>query len=91
MKSAGIRELKQNASAVVAAVVAGDVVTITDRGRPVARLVPIRSTPLDELVESGRARRAHRKLSELEPIPRRAAGEPELSSVLEEMRAGERW
>ncbi len=91
MKSAGIRELKQNASAVVAEVAAGEVVTITDRGRPVARLVPIRSTPLDELVESGRARRARRRVGDLDPLPRRAAGEQELSSVLQEMRAGERW
>jgi prevent-host-death family protein len=91
MKSAGIRELKQNASAVVAEVAAGEVVTITDRGRPVARLVPIRTAPLDELVESGRARRARRKLADLEPPPRRTADERELSAVLQEMRAGERW
>ncbi|MGH8923614.1 MAG: type II toxin-antitoxin system prevent-host-death family antitoxin [Acidimicrobiia bacterium] len=33
MTKVGIRALKQNASAVVAEVVAGEVVTITDRGR----------------------------------------------------------
>jgi prevent-host-death family protein len=91
MKTAGIRELKQNASAVVAEVVAGEVVTITDRGRPVARLVPIRSESLTSLVESGRARPARRRISELGPPPRLGAGERPLSDVLEEMRQGERW
>lgn len=91
MRKAGIRELKQNASAVVAEVVAGEIVTITDRGRPVARLVPIRSDSLDELVEAGRARPARRRLAELGPPPRRAADERDLSAVLREMRADERW
>ena len=51
----GIRALKQNASAVVAAAAAGDIVTITDRGRPVARMTAIASSRLAELIESGRA------------------------------------
>jgi prevent-host-death family protein len=91
MKTAGIRELKQNASAVVAEVAAGEVVTITDRGRPVARLVPIRSESLVSLVESGRARPARRRLSTLGSPPRRAAHERKLSEVVEEMRQDERW
>ena len=56
MSEVGIRALKQNASAVVAAAAGGDVVTITDRGRPVARMTPIASSRLAELIESGRAR-----------------------------------
>ena len=48
------------------------------------RFVPPLSTSWSRA--DGRAD-AHRKLSELEPIPRRAAGEQELSSVLKEMRA----
>ena len=90
MKQAGIRELKQNASAVVADVVAGEVVTITDRGRPVARLVPIRVDPLSELIESGRARPARRRLRDLGPAPRKTANARDLSAVLQEMRADER-
>ena len=91
MKTAGIRELKQNASAVVAEVVAGETVTITDRGRPVARLVPIRDGSLSDLIEAGRARPARRKLSGLGPPPRRAPSAPELSAVVEELRSDERW
>ena len=56
MRTAGIRERKQNASAVVAEVIAGETVTITDRGRPVARLVPIGEGSLGDLIEAGRAR-----------------------------------
>ena len=91
MRTAGIRELKQNASAVVAEVAAGETVTITDRGRPVARLVPIGAGSLSDLIESGRARPARRKLSDLGPPPRRSRGAPELSRLVDELRSDERW
>ena len=42
MKRAGIREARQNLSALIAEVRKGHEVTITDRGKPVARLVPPR-------------------------------------------------
>jgi prevent-host-death family protein len=86
-----IRGDEQNASAVVAEVAAGETVTITDRGRPVARLVPIGEGSLKELVEAGRARPALRKLSQLGPPPRRASGAVELSRLVDELRADERW
>ena len=91
MKQAGIRELKQNASAVVADAAAGEVVTITDRGRPVAQLVPIRSDHLAGLIEAGRARGPKRSISSLGPPPRRRSGERSLSGVLEEMRDEARY
>jgi prevent-host-death family protein len=40
MKKAGIREARQNLSALLEEVRKGQEITITDRGRPVARLVP---------------------------------------------------
>ncbi len=83
----GIRALKQNASAVVARVGAGESVTITDRGRPVARLTPIAATPLEQLVDAGLARPARRRLADLEPP---VAG-PDLSDALEAMREDERY
>ena len=43
-ESVGIRALQQHASAVVARVARGETVEVTDRGRPVARLVPFGST-----------------------------------------------
>ena len=53
MGEVGIRELKQNASAVVARAVEGETMTITDRGRPVAVLTGIRKSPLETMVERG--------------------------------------
>lgn len=42
MKEAGIREARQNLSGLLAEVARGHEVTITDRGKPVARLLPPR-------------------------------------------------
>lgn len=42
MKEAGIREARQNLTALIEEVRKGHEVTITDRGKPVARLVPPR-------------------------------------------------
>lgn len=42
MKEAGLRAARQNLSALIAEVRKGHEVTITDRGKPVARLVPPR-------------------------------------------------
>ncbi|QGQ18100.1 type II toxin-antitoxin system prevent-host-death family antitoxin [Cellulomonas sp. JZ18] len=90
MASVGIRELKQNASAVVARVAAGETVTVTDRGRPAAQLTPIPASPLARLVKSGAARPARGDLAEL-PAPRPArAGQPSLSDTLADMRDDER-
>ena len=41
MESVGIRELKQNASEVVARAEKGETITITVQGRPVAKIVPM--------------------------------------------------
>ena len=91
MSQVGVRALKQNASAVVAAAAAGDEVTITDRGRPVAQLVPIASGRLAELLASGRARPPKRSWAQLSAPARRKAGAPRLSETLTAMRDAERY
>jgi prevent-host-death family protein len=58
MRTTGIRNLKDNLSRYIARAAAGDRVVITDRGRPVAELVPPAKTfkyrsRHDELVASG--------------------------------------
>jgi prevent-host-death family protein len=89
MSEVGIRALKQNASAVVAAVAAGELVTITDRGRPVAQMVPVAASRVEALIAAERARPALRPLSDLPaPRPRRRNRRP-LSEELEEMRQAE--
>lgn len=86
MAEVGIRALQQNASAVVAEAAAGETVTITDRGRPVARMTAIPRSRLEELVDAGRARIAGRRPSELPPP---TVG-PRLSDELTKMRDDER-
>ena len=87
MAEVGIRALKQNASAVVADAAAGETVTITDRGRPVAQLTSIAASPLQRMLANGTARRARRDLASL-PAP---ADAPPLTPVLAEIRDDERY
>ena len=49
----GIRDLKQNASAVIKRVKEGEAITITERGVPVAKLLPIPEDKYLELVQDG--------------------------------------
>ena len=91
METVGIRELKQNASAVVARVAAGEALTVTRRGQPVARMVPLAKDRIRTLIDSGLARPARRSGADL-PLPV-SLGEdrPAPSKVLEEMREAERF
>jgi prevent-host-death family protein len=87
MTAVGIRALKQNASAVVARAEAGETITITDRGRPVAQLTPIASSRLEQLRRAGRVRPAQRRIADLpEPVEG-----PSLSAELAAMRDAERY
>jgi len=87
MAEVGIRALKQNASAVVAEAASGETVTITDRGRPVAQITPIATTPLQRMLANGTARPARRDLAAL-PAPPEGQS---LTPVLAEMRDAERY
>lgn len=71
MDSIGIRELKQNASEVIAKVVRGKHLIVTDRGRPVAQLIPLQKSRIDDLIESGQLTAATSKIDDL-PEPERA-------------------
>jgi prevent-host-death family protein len=85
----GIRALQQNASGVVQRAAAGEVIVITDRGRPVARLVPIAASPLQQLLDEGRARPARVSPWDLpEALP--ATDGPSLNDLLAEARRDER-
>lgn len=87
METIGIRELRQNASVWVAKAEAGVTIQITDRGRPVARLVPLTAAEQarDKLIAEGQLIAA--------AVPRAALsgadlieGRP-LSSILDDQRA----
>jgi prevent-host-death family protein len=58
----GVRELKAKLSEYLGRVAAGEDVVVTDRGRPVARLVPVHGTSeLDRGVEEGWVEPARRR------------------------------
>lgn len=84
-----VRELRQNLSVHLRRVVKGEVLEVTDRGRPVAILAPLPEamTPIGRLTLAGRVvRPATRRLEDLGPPPRLRTRIP-LSRALEEQRA----
>ncbi len=88
MESVGIRELRQNASKILDRVKAGQTVTVTDRGRSVARISPAPEGEWEALVESGAVipPRSTVPLHEVSPMVARVSA----SAILEELRAGDR-
>lgn len=91
MRSIGIGELRQHASKHLRDVERGETIEVTDRGRPVALLVPVpRTGSVERLVASGRMVPARQDLLEAgEPLdPRPDAPLP--SEVLSDLRADER-
>jgi prevent-host-death family protein len=89
MAEVGIRALKQNASEVVARAAKGEVIVITDRGRPVAQMTPLPKSRLQELRDAGMVIPATAKLSDLPP-PIKIEG-LSLSEELIKMREEERY
>lgn len=49
----GVRELNQHTRRVLDVVRGGETVIVTDRGRPVARIVPVDLSPFERLVAEG--------------------------------------
>lgn len=90
----GVRELRQNLSVYLERVKAGERMEVTERGRPVALLVPLPAgdDPLAPLYAEGRATPPRRDLAAVlgEHPPRRPQpGERSLGEILGEMRAEE--
>lgn len=74
MVDVGVRELRDGLSRYLAEVRAGGLVTVTDHGRPIARIVPVqRPTKLEELRAAGRIQRAHAH-KQRAPEPVRSSG-----------------
>ncbi|HCX84672.1 MAG TPA: prevent-host-death protein [Micrococcales bacterium] len=84
MSEVGVRELRDGLSRHLAAVRDGHTITVTDHGRPVARLVPIAApTALERLIAEGRVTRARRTRHDL-PQPVVTAGT--VSDLVDEQR-----
>jgi prevent-host-death family protein len=91
MRSIGIRELRQQASKHLRDVERGETIEVTDRGRPVALLVPVpRAGAAERLVASGRMVPARRDLLEAGEPLEPGLDVPLPSEVLSELRADER-
>lgn len=90
MPRVGIRELRQQASALLRRVERGETFEITDRGRPVALLGPLPGgSPLEDLRASGEVDTATADFDQLPPpIPPRGAELP--SAALSRLRRHER-
>jgi prevent-host-death family protein len=89
----GIRELRQQASALIRRVVGGETIEVTDHGHPVARIVPLRPGTMDQLVVDGRATRGRGDLLDLADelgLPADGNGSLLPSKALEELREDER-
>jgi prevent-host-death family protein len=86
MKTIGVRELRQNASRYLKLVEAGESVEVTDRGRPVARLVPVPTSRFDQLVAEGRIRRGTGRWRDLPPPLPLPPGARPPSELISEMR-----
>ncbi|WP_409331880.1 type II toxin-antitoxin system Phd/YefM family antitoxin [Trujillonella humicola] len=74
MSTVGVRELRDGLSRYLAEVRTGGTVTVTDHGRPVARIVPVdRPTALERLIAEGIVQPPRRRKGSL-PEPVRAQG-----------------
>jgi prevent-host-death family protein len=83
MESIGLRELNQNPSKAVARVRAGESLVVTDRGRPVLRMVPETALPntIQQMIDSGEVRPPV-ELGMPDLIPDLAPGIESLSDLL---------
>jgi len=91
MNRIGVRQLQQNAAAALKRVRHGEQIEVTDRGRPVAMLVPVAArNVLDALEAAGRLARAEGDLLELGTPIRRVRKVEAPSRRLARMRAAER-
>jgi prevent-host-death family protein len=87
----GIRELKDTLSAVLHRVQEGEPIEVTDNGRPIVRMEPIRPMSVTERLVAERtlvlAPDQNTEWPEPEPTP---LGERAMSDIVIEMRADER-
>jgi prevent-host-death family protein len=91
MTQVGVRELRQRASELLRRVERGEVIEITDRGRPVAQLGPLPvGSPLEQLRAAGDIEPASENVEEF-PEPLSLPEGAELpSTVLTRLRHNER-
>jgi prevent-host-death family protein len=90
MEQIPIRTLNQDTAGVLARVERGEIIEITNRGNPIARIVPIAADPMADLVASGLV--LPPTLTGPIPVPAVAA-EPgaDAGQLISALRDEERW
>jgi prevent-host-death family protein len=88
MERIGVRELRQHASGYLARVAGGESLEVTDRGRAVAHLVPIRTDLWEDLLTTGRVSPAEDPVDVADEAPGNYRARA--SAALAAMRAEER-
>jgi prevent-host-death family protein len=88
----GVRQLKNGLSAALRQVEDGETVEVTDHGRPIARIVSVRPSQVEQLIAEGRMTPPEENddLLSLGPPPPLEPGERTGSEILAELRADER-
>ena len=88
MDRIGVRELRQHASRYLERVAHGESLEVTDRGRPVARLVPVTTDDWADMVKTGKVTPAEDDTDVCEEMP--GDYDVDASAVLAAMRVDER-
>jgi prevent-host-death family protein len=89
--SVGVRELRQRASELLRLVERGEIIEITDRGRPLARLTPLPAgTPLQRMYAADRIEAATVDIADLPEPLTLPEGVEEPTAVLARLRRDER-
>lgn len=90
MEQIPIRTLNQNTAGVLELVERGETVEITNRGKPIARIVPVVEGELDDLIAAGVV--TPPTIAGPIPMPR-AKAEPgaDAGELISDMRDEERW
>jgi len=91
MREVGIRALKQNASEVIAEVLHGETIVVTDRGRPVAQISPLPNSPLATHIANGMITKAKNPKAKLPKPARLNKNSRTLGDSLKTSRAAERY
>ncbi len=85
MTSISHREMRNNSAEVLRRVESGEELVVTNHGRPVARLLPVSSSVLDDLERRGELRRARLGWSTL-PLPSPASDGATSAEIVADLR-----
>lgn len=91
MSTISHREMRNNSAEVLKRVENGETITVTNHGRPVARLSPVEAkSMLEELEAKGQVRRATASVADLRSIRRVQLPDATTADIIADVRGHER-